>query len=163
TSAAPKPTMASMISPAPSHATPHVRPMPIAARMRRSQFVMRAPDLLCDTKYDPTPGGQVKKAAKKSEKFTAEEKAAMKKRVKEMKGPQEGEAVVLAKIAGMKDADRVLAKKIHAIVMAAGPSLTPRLWYGMPAYANQDGKVVCFFQDAAKFKYRYATLGFMDK
>lgn len=95
-------------------------------------------------------------------KFTAEERAAMKERVKELKGGGDGESVVLAKIAKMKDADRALAKRIHGIVMASAPQLTPRLWYGMPAYAKDD-KVVCFFQDAAKFKARYATLGFSDK
>jgi len=70
------------------------------------------------------------------------------------------EAAVLEAIAAMSDADRVLAEKIHAIVKANAPTLSPRTWYGMPAYANQDGKVVCFFQSAAKFKTRYATLGF---
>jgi uncharacterized protein YdhG (YjbR/CyaY superfamily) len=103
-----------------------------------------------------------KKAPKKAERFTAEERAAMKERVKEMKGGGEGEAAVLAKIATMREPDRAMAKRVHAIVMAAAPGLTPRLWYGMPAY-EKDDKVVCFFQDANKFKARYATLGFSDK
>jgi hypothetical protein len=110
-----------------------------------------------------------KKAAKaaakggaKAAKFTAEERAAMKERVNELKGKGDGESVVLAKIAGMKDPDRAMAKRVHGIVMAAAPGLTPKLWYGMPAYANGD-KTICHFQDAHKFKSRYATLGFSDK
>ena len=103
-----------------------------------------------------------KPAPKKSKGFTAEEKAAMKERVRELKEGADGDKVVLARIAKMSEPDRALGKRIHAIVMAAAPQLTPRLWYGMPAYAKDD-KVVCFFQDAAKFKARYATLGFSDK
>ena len=103
-----------------------------------------------------------KATSKKATGFTAEEKAAMKDRVKEMKGGGEGESAVLARLAKMNESDRALGKKIHAMVMAAAPQLTPRLWYGMPAYAKDD-KVVCFFQDAAKFKARYATFGFSDK
>lgn len=95
--------------------------------------------------------------------FTAEERAAMKEYVREMKsGATEGEDVVLAKIASMPARDRSLASKVHQIVMAAAPSLTPRTWYGMPAYAKDD-KVICFFQNASKFKARYSTLGFSDK
>jgi uncharacterized protein YdhG (YjbR/CyaY superfamily) len=101
--------------------------------------------------------------------FTAEERAAMRERVRELKAEAragaEGvseEATVLAKIAAMPSRDRAMAERVHAIVMGAAPGLAPRLWYGMPAYAK-DGKVVCFFQDAAKFKSRYATLGFSDK
>ena len=87
----------------------------------------------------------------------------MRERVKEMKaGEADGESVVLAKIATMPEPDRSMAKRIHAIVRASAPTLTPRLWYGMPAYAK-DGSVVCHFQDAAKFKTRYATLGFSDE
>jgi uncharacterized protein YdhG (YjbR/CyaY superfamily) len=96
--------------------------------------------------------------------FTDEEKSAMKTRVKELKGTadeSEGERVVLAKIATMAPADRALAKRVHAIITASAPTLAPRLWYGMPAYAK-NGKVVCHFQDAHKFKTRYATLGFSD-
>jgi uncharacterized protein YdhG (YjbR/CyaY superfamily) len=93
--------------------------------------------------------------------FTAEERAAMRERVKELKGKAEGERVVLAKIAEMPESDRVMVERIHAIVKASAPDLVPRTWYGMPAYAK-DGKVVCFFQDAQKFKSRYATFGFND-
>lgn len=97
--------------------------------------------------------------------FTAEERAAMKARAKETraakKGKTDGNADVLEKIAGMADADRLLAERIHEIILTTAPELTPRTWYGMPAYAL-GGKVVCFFQDAAKFKARYATLGFQD-
>lgn len=103
----------------------------------------------------------MKKKAKRPG-FTAEERAAMRDRVSEMKGSGEGEDAVLAKIAALPQPDRSLAKRIHALVRAAAPTLAPRLWYGMPAYAK-DGKVVCFFQSAHKFKSRYATLGFSDK
>jgi uncharacterized protein YdhG (YjbR/CyaY superfamily) len=97
--------------------------------------------------------------------FTAEEKEAMKERARELKAEAEkadGESDLLAKIAAMPAADRAMAKRVHAIVKAAAPGLAPKTWYGMPAYANQDGKVVCFFQDANKFKARYATFGFSD-
>jgi uncharacterized protein YdhG (YjbR/CyaY superfamily) len=98
---------------------------------------------------------------KKSSGLTPEERAAMKDRVREMKGDTT-ESDVLEKIAQMKEPDRAMATRLHAIVKAAAPDLVPRLWYGMPAYAK-DGKVVCFFQDAQKFKSRYATFGFSDK
>jgi uncharacterized protein YdhG (YjbR/CyaY superfamily) len=101
-----------------------------------------------------------KTAPKKS--FTAEERAAMKERAKEAKGGGKGEDAVLEKIAEMPSGERELAEKVHAIVRSVAPDLTPRTWYGMPAYANEDGKVVCFFQGAAKFKARYSTLGFND-
>ncbi|MGH3138923.1 MAG: iron chaperone [Gaiellales bacterium] len=95
--------------------------------------------------------------------FTAEERAAMRERAKERKASKgDGEGDVLAKIAEMQGADRTLAERVHAIVTASAPGLAPRTWYGMPAYAK-DGKVVCFFQSAQKFKTRYATLGFSDK
>jgi uncharacterized protein YdhG (YjbR/CyaY superfamily) len=100
--------------------------------------------------------------------FTAEERAAMKERAKELKAEArakkskaEGEADVLAKIAEMPKADRVMAERIHAIVKASAPDLAPRTWYGMPAY-SKDGKVLCYFQSADKFKARYATFGFND-
>jgi uncharacterized protein YdhG (YjbR/CyaY superfamily) len=96
--------------------------------------------------------------------FTADERAAMKERARELKAEArgaDGERAVLAKIAEMPKADRLLAERVHAIVKAVAPGLVPRTWYGMPAYA-QDGKVVCFFQSADKFKSRYATLGFSD-
>jgi uncharacterized protein YdhG (YjbR/CyaY superfamily) len=102
------------------------------------------------------------RAAKASEGFTAEEKAAMRARAKELKLAAEGEEAVLSALSGMAPADRALGKKIHAIVKKSAPDLTPKTWYGMPAYANKDGKVVVFFRDAKKFKERYAMLGFND-
>jgi uncharacterized protein YdhG (YjbR/CyaY superfamily) len=95
--------------------------------------------------------------------FTDEERAAMKERARETRraGKADGESDVLAKIAEMPDADRVMAERIHAVVKDAAPELSPKTWYGMPAYAK-GGKVVCFFQSAHKFKSRYATLGFSD-
>jgi uncharacterized protein YdhG (YjbR/CyaY superfamily) len=103
---------------------------------------------------------------KASNGFTAEERAAMKERAREVKasraGKADGESEVLAKIAEMQKSDRVMAERIHAIVKATAPALSPRTWYGMPAYAK-DGKVVCFFKSAEKFKTRYATFGFSDK
>jgi uncharacterized protein YdhG (YjbR/CyaY superfamily) len=108
--------------------------------------------------------------AKKSEGFTAEERAAMRERAKELKAEERanknraaGESAVLAKIAEMRGADRAMAERLHAIVKASAPDLSPKTWYGMPAYANKDGKVVCFFQSARKFDARYATLGFSDE
>ncbi len=102
------------------------------------------------------------KGTKKSAKFTDQELGAMKDRVRELKaGKPDGESEVLAKIAEMREPDRVMAKRLHAIIKDIAPALSPRLWYGMPAYAK-DGKVVCFFQDARKFKTRYATFGFSD-
>ncbi|MCB9099450.1 MAG: DUF1801 domain-containing protein [Anaerolineales bacterium] len=105
---------------------------------------------------------------KESEGFTAEERAAMKERSKELKAEArakkkkaDGESDVLAKIAEMPEPDRVMAERLHAIIKANAPALSPKTWYGMPAYA-QDGKVVCFFQSAQKFNTRYATLGFSD-
>jgi len=100
---------------------------------------------------------------KKVKGFTDEERVAMKERVQELKsGKEDGESVVLAKIAAMREPDRAMGKRLHAIITASAPALSPRLWYGMPAYAK-DGKVVCFFQNAQKFKTRYATLGFSDR
>ena len=98
---------------------------------------------------------------KKTEGFSAEEKAAMRARAKELKAAAEGETAVLDALAKMTPADRALGKRIHAIVTKAAPDLVPKTWYGMPAYAR-DGKVVVFFRDAAKFKERYAMLGFND-
>jgi uncharacterized protein YdhG (YjbR/CyaY superfamily) len=100
-------------------------------------------------------------AAKKSKGFTAEERAAMKERVQELKS-DDGEGVVLAKIAALPQPDRAIAERLHAIITANAPALSAKTWYGMPAYAR-DGSVVCFFQSAQKFKTRYATLGFSDK
>jgi len=101
---------------------------------------------------------------KKSKGFTDEEKAAMKERARELKAEAEkadGESAVLAAIAAMPEPDRTIAKRFHAIIKASAPALSPKTWYGMPAYAK-DGKVVCFFQSAQKFNTRYATLGFSD-
>jgi hypothetical protein len=103
-------------------------------------------------------------SGKKSEGFTDEERAAMKERAQELKAAADktdGESAVLAAIAAMPEPDRTLGERLHAIIKAGAPALAPRLWYGMPAYAR-DGKVVCFFQAASKFKTRYATLGFSD-
>src|SRR6267143_1119083 len=101
--------------------------------------------------------------SKKPKGFTDEERGAIRDRVQEMKaGKGEGESAVLAKIAEMREPDRTMAKRLHAIIRESAPGLTPRLWYGMPAYAKDD-KVVCFFQSGAKFKTRYATFGFSDK
>ena len=112
----------------------------------------------------PAKKGTQKSASKG---FTAEERAAMRERAQELKsaareGKGDGESDVLEKIAAMPEPDRTMGERIHAIVKASAPGLSPRLWYGMPAYAR-DGKVVCFFQGAHKFKVRYATLGFSDK
>jgi uncharacterized protein YdhG (YjbR/CyaY superfamily) len=114
-----------------------------------------------------------KKAAPKSGKtskgFSAEERAAMKERAQELKAEErrgknraEGERALLAKIAEMPEPDRAMGERLHAIVTASAPGLMPKTWYGMPAYANDDGKVVCYFQNAAKFDARYATFGFND-
>ncbi|MFZ1880209.1 MAG: DUF1801 domain-containing protein [Gaiellaceae bacterium] len=104
-----------------------------------------------------------KKSAKGSEGFTAEEKAAMKARARELKEKTDGETAVRAAIAGMAPKDRAIAKRLHELIKAAAPDLSPKTWYGMPAYAGKDGKVVCFFRDAGKFKERYAMLGFNDR
>jgi uncharacterized protein YdhG (YjbR/CyaY superfamily) len=118
-----------------------------------------------------------KSSAKTYEGFTAEERAAMKDRANELKAAgrrgsragqanktdkTDGESEVLAKLAEMDEPDRVLGERLHAIIKASAPSLSPKTWYGMPAYA-QDGKIICFFQPAQKFNTRYATLGFSDK
>jgi uncharacterized protein YdhG (YjbR/CyaY superfamily) len=102
---------------------------------------------------------------KKSKGFTDAERAAMRERAKELKAEErkaDGESALLAKIAEMKGSDRTMAKRLHAIVKANAPDLSPKTWYGMPAYANDDGKVVCYFQSAQKFDSRYATFGFND-
>ena len=107
------------------------------------------------------------KPAKASKRFTDEERAAMRERAQEQKArpgadKADGESAVLSKIAEMREPDRAMGKRLHAIIKASAPALSPRLWYGMPAYAK-DGKVVCFFQSAQKFNARYATFGFNDK
>ncbi len=100
---------------------------------------------------------------RKSKGFTEEEKAAMREHVQELRGGKvDGEEAVLAKLAAMPEPDRALGKRLHTIIMASAPGLTPRTWYGMPAY-SKDGDVVCWYQNAGKFKARYGTLGFSDK
>ena len=115
------------------------------------------------------PGAKRTASKKGSTGFTAEERAAMKERAQELKAEARankdkaaGESAVLAKIAEMQGSDRAMAKRLHAIIKASAPGLSPKTWYGMPAYAK-DGKTVCFFQSAEKFKSRYATLGFSDQ
>src|SRR5262249_35026498 len=110
-----------------------------------------------------------KQSAKKPENatkgFTDEERAAARERVRELKsaaGKADGESDLLAKIAEMPAADRAMAERLHALIMATVPDLSPKTWYGQPAYANKDGKIVCFFQPSSKFKTRYSTLGFND-
>ena len=123
-----------------------------------------------DMRKSSNPKGTTVKE-KKPKGFTDEERAAMRERVQELKagerhggrsGKEDGETDVLAKIAGMQQPDRDMAERLHAIIKASAPALSPRTWYGMPAYAK-GGNVVCFFQSASKFKTRYATLGFSDK
>ena len=97
-----------------------------------------------------------------SEKFSAEEKAAMRARAKELKANEDGEKAIQDAFKKMTPADRALAKKIDALVRKAAPGLLPKTWYGMPSYANSDGKVVCFFKNAGKFKARYSELGFNE-
>ena len=106
-----------------------------------------------------------KRIATKTKGFTDEEKEAMRERIQEQKAEAakaDGDVAVVAKIAQMPEPDRAMAKRLHAIIKASAPDLSPRLWYGMPAY-SKDGSVVCFFQPASKFKTRYATLGFSDE
>ncbi len=99
---------------------------------------------------------------KKNAGFSAEEKAAMRARARELKAAEDGESAIRAALAEMAPKDRALGKRLHAIVTETAPDLTPKTWYGMPAYANKDGKVVVFFRNAGKFKERYAMLGFND-
>ena len=121
------------------------------------------------TKKDTEKSAKSTEIDKKAKGFTDEEKAAMKNRAQELKaearvtkGKAEGESAVLAAIAAMQEPDRAMAKRLHEIIKASAPTLSPKTWYGMPAYANQDGKVVCFFQTAQKFNTRYSTFGFND-
>ncbi len=116
-------------------------------------------------KKAPQKSAKSTTATGKSKGFTAEERAAMKERAQELRaeaGKADGEKAVLAKIAEMPEPDRAMAKRIHAIVKSNAPALSPKPWYGMPAYANKEGKVICFFTAADKFKSRYATFGFND-
>lgn len=117
------------------------------------------------------PAESVTGTDKESGRFTDEERAAMKERAQELRAEArrsrrarqaDGESDVLAKIAEMPEPDRTMARRLHEIIKANAPTLSPKAWYGMPAYANQDGKVVCFFQSAQKFNTRYATFGFTD-
>jgi uncharacterized protein YdhG (YjbR/CyaY superfamily) len=99
---------------------------------------------------------------KKKEGFSAEEKAAMRARAKELKAAADGETAIREALAAMPPKDRAMGERLHAIVTNAAPELSPKTWYGMPAYANKEGKVVCFFRNASKFKERYAMFGFND-
>ena len=121
------------------------------------------------TKSKRKAGGSTATTGTKSKGFTDDERAAMKERARELKAEArtdrdrvDGEADLLGKVARMPEPDRAMATRLHAIVTANAPALLPKTWYGMPAYANQHGKVVCFFQGAHRFKTRYATLGFTD-
>ncbi len=114
---------------------------------------------------DPAKKKVEKSVKKQDDGFTADEKAAMKERAKELKAnasKAESEAAVLEKIAELSGSERAIAEKLHTIVKASAPSLLPKTWYGMPAYANAEGKIVCFYQSAEKFGARYGTLGFND-
>jgi len=116
-------------------------------------------------KTTPKPAKRATGTSQDSGRFTADERAAMKERSRELKAEAaqaDAEAALLAKIAEMPESDRTLAERIHAIVKKSAPTLSPKTWYGMPAYAK-DGKIVCFFQSADKFKARYATFGFNDE
>jgi hypothetical protein len=116
-----------------------------------------------------TPKKETQKSAKQSKGWTDDEKAAMRNRAQELKAEEranknkaEGESAALAAITAMKEPDRSMAKRIHAIIKESAPTLLAKTWYGMPAYADKDGKVVCFFQTAQKFNTRYSTFGFND-
>ena len=136
----------------------------------RSEGTGPRADSSCSTQQDTGETAQEgTMSAKKPKGFTDEERAAMRERTKERKAEERanknraaGESAVLAKIAEMPQPDRAMAERLHEIVKASAPDLSPKTWYGMPAYANKDGKVVCFFQSAEKFNARYATLGFSD-
>jgi len=115
-----------------------------------------------DKKATTKPTKSATATSKSSKGFTDEERAAVRERAKEVKaGKADGESEALAKIAEMQEPDRVMAERLHAIITASAPDLSPKTWYGMPAYAR-DGKIICFFQPAHKFKTRYATFGFND-
>ena len=133
-------------------------------------FLMNQKEISMSTKKE-TQKSAKSNTVKKSKGFTDEERAAMKERAQELKaegrrGPRadkaDGESNLLAKIAEMPEPDRAMAKRLHAIIKVSAPALLPKTWYGMPAYANKDGKVVCFFQSAKKFNTRYATFAFND-
>jgi uncharacterized protein YdhG (YjbR/CyaY superfamily) len=135
----------------------------LASRKPPAQKTARGIDTLIEEESTMKPGKKGAQTGKKPTGFTDEERAAMKERVQELKAAKsDGESEVLAKIAALPQPDRALAERLHAIIKANAPALSPKTWYGMPAYAK-NGNVVCFFQDARKFKTRYATLGFSDK
>jgi uncharacterized protein YdhG (YjbR/CyaY superfamily) len=118
---------------------------------------------MSEKKATKKSGESTTASGKKSKGFTDEERAAMKERAQELKAEgrrADGEKALLAKIAEMPEPDRAMAERLHAIITASAPDLSPKTWYGMPAYANKDGKVVCYFTPASKFKERYATFGF---
>lgn len=118
------------------------------------------------TKGTQTPARRTSTNSTTSTGFSAEEKAAARERVRELKAEAakaDGKTQLLAAIARMQEPDRTIAKKVHALITAATPALTPKTWYGMPAYAKEEGGVICYFQNAGKFKVRYQTLGFSDK
>jgi hypothetical protein len=109
----------------------------------------------------PKRGKQASKSTKTDQGFTTEEKAAMRARARELKAAEDGETAVRAAIAAMAPSDRVMGERLHAIIKDSAPDLAPKTWYGMPAYAK-DGKIICFFRNATKFKERYAMFGFND-
>ena len=118
-----------------------------------------------ETAKDRTPAKRTTAPRNSPGSFTADERAAMKERAREVKAGasrEEGERALLAKVAELRGSDRAMAERLHEIITASAPSLSPKTWYGMPAYAK-DGKIVCFFQSAQKFKSRYATFGFSDE
>jgi len=129
-------------------------------------FLMKQKEISMSPKKETQKStGSTTATSKTSKGFTTEEKAAAKARMQELKAEAEkadGESAALTAIAAMKDPDRSMAKRIHAIIKEGAPSLVPKTWYGMPAYADKDGKVVCFFQTAQKFNTRYSTFGFND-
>ena len=129
-------------------------------------FISNKKEVSMSTKRDTQkPSKSPTVTGKKPKGFTDEERAAMKERAQELKAEthgQDGERAVLAKITEMPEPDRTMAKRLHAIIKSSAPALSPKTWYGMPAYAKKDGKVVCYFQSAHKFKTRYATFGFND-
>src|SRR5437763_2284976 len=142
---------------------PHVHAR--ALRLRGHQHVVAAARPLREgrrTNERRSMSTTAKKGKQQAAKFTAEEKAAMRARARELKAAEDGESAVRDALAEMSPKDRALGKRIHAIVTESAPELTPKTWYGMPAYANKDGKVVCFFRNAGKFKERYAMFGFND-
>jgi uncharacterized protein YdhG (YjbR/CyaY superfamily) len=122
------------------------------------------PDTNQSTELKAKSGRSTAATDKTSGTFSNEELDAMKERAQELRAGKKviGESAVLAKIAEMKEPDRAMAERLHALIKASVPGLTPRTWYGMPAYTNKDGEVICYFQSAQKYKVRYSTFGFQD-